>query len=254
MNLFVPLDIENSIRKSNEANDDKNWYVCGYASTPALDFQHDIVQPSGIDISYFKEHGWINYEHKNDAEFVIGVPTDNCYVDFQKGLYVEAMLFKDSKYAQDMWKLATDIKKSGAPRQLGFSIEGGIRKRNQQDNRIIDDMVVRNVALTTNPANPEATWEYFMKSFETGHGTTPDTQVDGGALRAESLARAISTLTYAYKISSPTEYTAMWKEVGEYLEKTGRNKQESAQIMLQLSRGISRQDAMEFITRKEITH
>lgn len=252
MKVFVPIDMEASLRKSNSGPDSqKKRYVCGYASTPTLDLQNDIVQPSGISLDYFVSDGWINYEHKKGAEYIIGVPTENCYVDFEKGLYVEAMLLEDNKYADDMWNLANSIEKSGSGRKLGFSIEGGIRKRNQMDSRIIEELVVTNVALTTNPVNTEATWEHFMKSIQTGHGTTPETQIDGGALRAESIARAISTLTYVYQISSPMEYAELWKHVGAYLDKADRNIEESAQIMLQLSRGVSRQEAQEFIRGKE---
>lgn len=251
LELFVPIDIEDSIAKSNDRQDEKNWYVCGFASTPDLDLQQDIVSPPGIDIGYFKKHGWINYEHKQDTEYIIGVPTDNCYVDFNKGLYVEAMLFKDSKYAQDMWSLAQAIRKSDCNRRLGFSIEGGVRRRNERDPRVIEELVIKNVALTTHPANPEATWEFFTKSFETGHGITPETQVDGGALRAESLASSIVQLSYLYKETNKDTIDSLWKEVNSILTKNGYSDRETAQLVLQLSKGTSLEEAQQFINGKE---
>lgn len=249
LDIFVPIDITSSINKSTQEGRGKDWYVRGFASTPDLDLQGDIVQPAGIDINYFVNSGWINYEHKQDAKYAIGVPTENCYVDMEKGLFVEAKLFKDNPHAQEMWKLANSIQKEGIDRQLGFSIEGGIRKRDIMDNRVIEDLVIKNVALTKSPANPKATWGMFMKSWTTGHEINPEQQVNGSALRREHLAQAVTHLTQMYRIGNPKEYNELWTQTSEYLDKSGRNTREAAIIMLQLSRGISRVEAEEFLEK-----
>lgn len=57
MDIFIPLDIESSIQKSQDEDGGENWYVRGFASTPDLDLQGDIVQPSGINIDYFVQYG-----------------------------------------------------------------------------------------------------------------------------------------------------------------------------------------------------
>lgn len=245
------MDIEDSIEKSDRHGDEKGWYVRGFASTPDLDFQGDIVTPGGIDIDYFVKHGWINYEHKQDAEYIIGVPTDKCYVDVEKGLFVEAYLLKDNKYAKDIWDLAKNIKKSGLPRQLGFSIEGSIRKRDALDSRVIQELVIKNVALTKSPANPHATWDMFMKSWTTGHEINPEKQTGAAALRREHLAQAITHLSYVYKISDPKEYEQLWIQTSEYLNDSGRNTKEIAVVTLQLSKGISRAEAEKFVNGLE---
>lgn len=247
LNIFVPMDIEGSFRKSEEEGRGKEWYVRGYASTPDLDLQGDIVQPAGIDIDYFVKSGWINYEHKQDAKYSIGVPTENCYVDLEKGLFVEARLFQENEFAQDIWDLAKNIKKSGINRQLGFSIEGAIRKRDDMDNRVIEDLVIRNVAITKSPANPHATWDMFMKSWTAGHEINPAEQTNGAALRREHLAQAVTHLSYMYKMSNPKEYNDLWTQTSEYLDKSGKNTRETAVVMLQLSRGISRKQAEKFL-------
>ncbi|AAY52865.1 hypothetical protein [Listeria phage List-36] len=249
MKIFVPIDIEGSLEKSHKG-DDKDWYVKGYASTPALDLQGEMVNPAGIDIGYFVDNGYINFEHRQEPDYVVGVPTSNCYVDFQKGLFVEARLFKDNEHAQSMWKLANSISKTGIDRQLGFSIEGAIRKRNTDDSRIIEEVVIKNVAVTMNPANPEATWETFMKSWTTGHGTTPDTQVNAGALRRESLANSISVLASAYKISDPIEFDNLWKDVSKFLDEKGEYNENEAIVMLQLAKGVSRVSACESLMNR----
>jgi hypothetical protein len=177
VNMFVEIDINESISKSNENSSEKAWYLRGYATTPDLDLQDDIVDPSGIDISHLISNGYINYEHYQGDEYRIGVPTDGTHVDPEVGLYVEAKLYKGNPYAKSIWNLATNIQKSGIDRKLGFSIEGFARQRDKKDPRIIKSTYITNVAVTTNPANPHATWDSFMKSFLAGYGITPDTQV-----------------------------------------------------------------------------
>ncbi len=250
VNVFVPIDLENSFKKSETAEDGKGWYVQGFASTPDLDLQNDIVSPNGIDISYFKEYGWINYEHKQDAEFIIGAPTENCYVDFEKGLFVEAKLYADNSYAKAMWKLAHSIKKSGDDRCLGFSIEGAIVSRDTQDDRVITSLVVRNVALTTHPANPHATWETLVKSWTTGHGTSPETQTNAGALRKEEIVGAITTLSHVYAITDSELIDKTWDDVSKYLAENEQVDKQVATILLQLSRGISKQQATDFLNKE----
>lgn len=244
VDLFVPIDIEDSIAKSNENPTEKSWYVRGYATTPDLDLQDDIINPTGIDISHFLNHGYINYEHHQGEEFKIGAPTRETHVD-DVGLFVEAKLYKGNPYAKSIWNLANNIAKSGIDRKLGFSIEGFARQRNPEDPRIIEKTYVTNVALTTNPANPNATWEAFMKSFLTGHGITPETQTDAAALRTESLARSLYNLSFAYKtIDNPKEFEQVWKEVGGYLDSMDRYTPESAVMFLQLFKGYSRNEAV----------
>lgn len=248
MHLFAPIDIDESIRKSEEEPEgSKSWYVKGYATTPDLDLQDDIIVPTGIDISHFITHGYINYEHNQSSDFKIGVPTENTVVD-DVGLYVEAKLYKNNPHAKAIWKLAEGISKSGVDRKLGFSIEGYAKQRNSDDPRIIEKSYITNVALTTSPANPNATWESFMKSFITGHGVTPDTQVGAGAIRAESFARSLYNLSFAYKsMEDPKEFDRVWKEVGSYLDAMDRQTPETAVMFLQLFKGFSRNEAIEKI-------
>lgn len=248
--IFVPIDVSSSVYKTNQSdNVEKKWYIQGYASTPDLDAQGEIVEPNGINIDYFVKSGWINYEHKQDAEYVIGAPTENTYVDFSKGLFVEAVLFKENKYAKQMWDLANQISKNGINRNLGFSIEGAIRKRNDVESHIVEDVMITNVAITKNPANTEATWETFMKGLTTGHETNPEEQTDGAAIRREYLSDAVTKLTWVYNETKPEELKTLWKEVAEKLDYSERNDRESGTVLLQLSEGITRKEAEEFIDK-----
>lgn len=254
LEVFLPIDFKESVKKSKDDEEGKKHrYICGFASTGSKDLQGDTILPSGINIDYFVKHGWINYEHNNDAEFIIGVPTENCYVDPEKGLYVEAMLLDNNKYAEDMWNLAEAIHKSGVNRKLGFSIEGG-GKRSKIDPGVIEGIVITNVALTVRPVNTEATWEHFMKSWTTGSGISPETQVDAGALRKESLASAITTLSSALKIKDDKERSELWKSTVQMLDESDRTSEEIAIVVLQLSRGLSYLDAFKYLKESKGGH
>ena len=69
MDIFVPIDIEGSLKKSAQDGRGKEWYVRGFASTPDLDLQGDIVRPSGLDIDYFVKSGWVNYEQNMQSVY-----------------------------------------------------------------------------------------------------------------------------------------------------------------------------------------
>ena len=258
-NIYVPIDIQSSIEKSNE-DSEGDWYVRGYATTPDLDLQNDIIDPRGIDISYFVKNGWVNAEHNHDTDHIVGVPTENCFVNLDQGLFVEAKLFKDNKNAQEMWALAESIQKSGVNRSLGFSIEGAVKSRSSSDNRVIEGVIISNVALTTHPANPNATWETLVKSWSTGYGITPDTQNDASALRREMFGKEITDLTHS--VRTMTKFYALPKDIqnfivksaaadldrGNALEHTEKNEDMPA-VMLQLAKGISFEDAKRFLNQ-----
>ncbi len=237
-NAFLEADLQKSV---DVKTDEKNYYFKGYASTPSRDRQGEVINPKGMSLDIFKSDGYVNYEHQKDK--LIGIPTDNCYIDPDKGLYIEVQLFKGNKYAEEMVELAQNLEKSGTGRKIGFSIEGMVKKRNTQDNTIIDEMVVTGVALTKLPANEQSRAEFVLKSFLTGTGTTPDTQVDAGALRRESLASSITNLTYVTKIKDLKEFNNTWNQVVEHLEKNNLMGYEESVVTLQLAKGLSRKDA-----------
>lgn len=209
-----------------------------------------MVDPEGIIIDHFLSRGYINYEHQQGEQFKIGVPTKNSYVDRNIGLYVEAKLYKKNPYAKGMWDLANNIAKSGIDRSLGFSVEGEVHERDKADPRIIRKALITNVALTTSPANPNTSWETFMKSFLTGYSIDSVDQEGAASLRIESLARSLHNLSYAYKDFSNTEdFAKVWKGIGEYLDSIERYTPETAVMFLQLFKGYSRMEAIEKIDK-----
>lgn len=251
LNVFIPID-ENSLSMKSQQDEDteveKDFYVSGYGSTPNVDLQGETVRPEGIEIdTIFLRQGFVNYEH--DHEKLIGVPTENCYVDKDYGLYIEAKLFKDDPYAKKMIDLAKHLKKANVNRNLGFSIEGIINKRNTNDNSIIESVTITGVALTASPANQESTWDYFMKSLQTGYETSPDTQVDGAAIRRESLANSITFISNLMNEYSSKEIATLMSDTTSMLEKDNKMDYETSILTLQIAKGISRRDAESTLLR-----
>lgn len=244
-NLFVPLE-EKSFKKSSNGKED-TYLIRGYASTPNKDRDGDIILPGNLNIQDFISRGFINYEHKQGDAYRIGVPTENTYIDPEHGLFVEAKLFMDNPYAQDMWNLSKSLAKSGSGRKVGFSIEGKLLGRDYRNPAIIKNVKVKNVAITTNPANPEATWETFTKSFTTGDDVVGAGISDEGAaaLRRQSIAHSISELCYNIKDVTDKE----WVEIAKTMDKEGRYDKDVMALFLQLSKGLSRNDAKETLNR-----
>lgn len=194
-NFVLPLDIQ----KSESEEDNSEWRIAGYASTDDEDRQGDSIIQKGLDISDFVNYGYFNLDHRNDM--ILGYPDKSaCKID-NKGFYVEGTLLKGVPAAQHMWEAAVALKKSNAPRKLGFSVEGKVLQRNALGK--IVKAKIYNVAITANPVNPNATFEALCKSFttdpdevnkalEAGHG-----EASGSALIPESLDSAFKTLSYA---------------------------------------------------------
>lgn len=208
-NVYLPIDTIKTIDTDSDNSSDASKHkiiIAGFASTPAFDFVGESILPIGIDDSYFKESGWIDYEH--DKDNIIGIPTERTFTDPQRGLFVEAELFSDNPYVEEILQLNRQLEQVGSSRKLGFSIEGKVAERDKDNPKIITEVKITGVAVTKTPANPEATWDYVQKSnaqiskgaITSGYGLSPDTQSDGGAIRAESLAGSITNLAQALEI------------------------------------------------------
>ena len=240
------VDAEVDIIKSEKEG---QRIIRGYASTPDEDRQGEILVQKGLDISYFVNHGWFNYDHDNSI--ILGYPTENTHID-ERGLWVEGVLLKGVPLADRIWNLAVALKKSNAPRKLGFSVEGKVLERD--GNRIVK-AVIYNCAITPRPVNTNATWEAVVKSFrpdaddyilnkslEAGYATSPETQEDGGALREESLERAVKVL--AEKLDDEEA----WKKYRSFLiANGGKFTKSEAIVYLQLHKGLSRKQATELV-------
>lgn len=233
--------MDGGISKSTDTDTGSSTYtIKGMASTGRLDLGNDIIDPKGIDISYFVEHGYINDNH--DGDKIIGYPTSNCKV-IDEGLYVEGKLFKDNPNVKKYIELADSLEKAGSQRKVGLSIEGAVKSRNVNDNRVIESVVITGLAVTMSPCNTDATIDEIVKSFMTGHGVAPENQVDAGALRRESIASSISNLTYTTSLQDISKRNDIWNDVVDYMTSNNKLGYEESVVTLQLAKGLSRKDA-----------
>lgn len=241
-NFYLPADID--ISKSGDENDERR--IRGYASNGSKDRQDEYIVQKGLDISNFVNYGWFNFDHKTDC--ILGYPDKKKTKIDSNGFYVEGVLLKGVPLADKIWNLAVSLKKSNAPRKLGFSVEGKILKRSASGK--IMQAKIYNVAITPNPVNPTATWEAVCKSFrdsedldkscEAGYEVKVGDENSGSALKKESLDSSFKT------IASLHEDTDEAKEKKEHIRKSLLNKSISvseAILYLQVFKGLSKSDA-----------
>lgn len=234
--------LDADVVKSDEAKSDAPWVIRGYASTETEDRQGETLMQKGLDISDFMNHGWFNFDHDNSI--IVGYPTAGCRVD-NHGLWVEGELLKGVPQAERMWNLAVALKKSNAPRRVGFSIEGKVLERD--GNRIVKAKIY-NIAITANPVNTTCSWEAVVKSFgglekalEAGHPVNPLESEGGEVFAKESLAKDLHNLSY---VIGDEENKKILKQ--KLSTKKSLTTSETA-LYLHLTKGWSHEQCMSFI-------
>lgn len=164
-NPLIKLDITSfDITKSEK--DDQHYFIKGYASVPTVDDDKEKVLTEGLDITPFKKYGVFNWEHKNEPEYILGIPIpEKCFVS-KAGFYTEGKLFKSNPKVQALWNIFNETKDLNR-NIIGMSIEGFITERDKNNPKIIKKAVVKNVALSHRPVNKSTlpTVEMFVKSI-----------------------------------------------------------------------------------------
>jgi hypothetical protein len=167
-NCWVPAQLI----KGRDSQGDEKWVIQGIASTATKDLQGEIVDQTGIDVTYFLNKGYFNYDHKPGAEYKVGEPTE-CRIT-KDGLFVKGWLYKDKKAAQDLWEHFNALNKSGSKRKMGFSIEGRVERRN---GNVIEKCWIQDIAITPAPVN-HTTWAEVVKSLSAATSTGSDDSSD----------------------------------------------------------------------------
>lgn len=248
-NFQLPADII----KSDNPEDTEEWRIGGYASTSDEDRQGDEIVQKGLDISDFVNYGYFNLDHRSDV--ILGYPDKSkCKID-SHGFYVEGVLLKGIEAAKNMWETAVALKKSNAPRRLGFSVEGKVLKRNALGK--IVKAKVYHVALTSSPVNTKATFDALCKSFaadtddnseelektlEAGHGDG-----SGSALIPESLESAFRNLSYA--IGDNEEAKQHMTALKQILNKRTEITKSELILYFQLTKGLSFADSASLVNK-----
>lgn len=167
--------------------------IGGIVSTDHLDKQHEVLLQEGLDFSPFLKSGYFNDNHSKNTGEAVGYPEIaelRTLPNGRKGWYVEGYLLKGHGPADNIWSMATALERSGAPRRLGFSVEGQILERDPSNPRTVRKAIVREVAITRCPVNDNTQLSILAKSLSVGHaGSGGNSGVPGaaGPLSQESL-------------------------------------------------------------------
>lgn len=165
--VWTPVDTS-AIEKAERSGEDVEVTrpIGGWCSTENLDRQDEVVVARGLDFSEFVAFGYFNDNHRQDTSSVLGYPRVAKLV--KSRWWTEGNLLVGYPPADRVWELAKALRKSRAPRNLGFSIEGKVLERDG-GNKIVRAKV-RNVAITNAPVNTDCTWKILSKAFASlGH-------------------------------------------------------------------------------------
>lgn len=222
----------------------------GYASTEDLDQDREQVLQKGLDFSYLKKSGYLNYDHQKmrvhgaELPIIVGYPT---HVEMRdRGLWVEGELLKGDpqsseqmRLANELWELGQALQKSGTDRRLAYSVEGGVLER--RGKKIVRS-VARHVAVTHKPVNASCSIETFAKSLCCGkcsphhpefnpahHCGNKHVEVDGLPFLSKALEKAADTVGHGALLKENLDRglsTALYgeKDCGCYDRTTGRFK------------------------------
>lgn len=190
--------------------------VRGFASTESLDQQGETILQDGLDFGPLLKSGFLNYDHQYaevagaKMPVIVGVPI--LAERREKGWWVEGELLKSEgptptseqiRMANELWELGLALQKSGR-RTLSYSVEGAVVER--RGSKIVKAMV-KHLAITHKPVNPDCTIEVFAKSLCCGncgkgghpcsHGMEKAMSTESAApLMKENLDRGMSGVLY----------------------------------------------------------
>lgn len=196
---WVPLQLgAETLSKAQEDDPPVTARIGGVCSTDDMDFEGERIAQNGLDWSYFLQHGWFNHEHQQGPAAVLGHPTRVEAVDDHR-TRVEGELYLAKPLAREIYETAYALHKAGAPRSLGFSIEGQVLARDPVTPKKVLKARVLNVAITSAPVNPHTNLELIARSMGAAAGyqepAVPDADASLSALMDQSLAPKLSSAT-----------------------------------------------------------
>jgi len=173
--------------------------IGGIVSTDALDKQSERIVQDGLDFSPFLTSGWFNDNHSRSSSGVVGYPSGatrvkkgdilpNGQASTHNGWWADGYLL-DTKKGRELYEIATAVQKTEGGRQLGFSIEGKVSKRDAKDPSTILRAQVKHVAVTHCPVNTDTELHVLAKAMTAGSAVDapPVSPGEGFALRQESM-------------------------------------------------------------------
>jgi hypothetical protein len=169
---FAPI----SFFEKSDAEEGQRRRFAGIASTDTPDQEDEVVLQNGLEWNHFVTKGWFNDNHSRKTGGVVGYPTGVKF--FAEGTrlpdgsvaksnlhWTEGYLLEGVPAADDIWNVGQALKKAGAGRQLGQSIEGKILKRAGDKGEVIAQAKITNVAITHCPVNADTNLGFLAKSL-----------------------------------------------------------------------------------------
>tara|TARA_Y100001973_G_scaffold106079_1_gene181926 strand:- start:2381 stop:3109 length:729 start_codon:yes stop_codon:yes gene_type:complete len=163
---WTPIDIAKSMPTISmpEENKEEEKFapISGLISSETKDLQGDTLLQGGVNWDYFLKKGWLNYEHKQGPEFIVGEP-----ISLEKrdgSTYLKGKLYLNTDLGKAVYNTAKAISEV-SDRRIGFSVEGQVLERDKSDSSIITKSRVLNVSVTAHPVNPDSTLEILARSL-----------------------------------------------------------------------------------------
>jgi hypothetical protein len=170
--IFTPA----TFFEKSDAPQGQRRRIAGLVTTDSRDRQAEQILQDGLDFTDFLgPYGWFNDNHSKSMTDVLGYPTAVQF--FTKGSalpdgttcpanghWAEGYLLEGMKKADEVWELAKALQNT--PRRLGFSIEGKVEKRLDEDRRVIARARVAAVAITHCPVNTDTGMRALVKALD----------------------------------------------------------------------------------------
>lgn len=186
--VWTPINIQKSEPASEEP---LKGPIAGIVSTEAKDLQGDSIMQSGCDWDYFLKRGWLNYEHQQGPEHIVGYPTvvKPTMLNGKRATMIEGYLLLDRPRAKEVYESAKAIQKAADGRSIGFSVEGQVLERDNKDPKIITKARILNVSVTAHPVNPDARLEVLARSLL--ELDVDQTNIGENSIKSDTLAEDI---------------------------------------------------------------
>ena len=172
--IFVPVS---AYKKSGSGATERR--IGGLISTESEDLDGEVILQDGLDFSTFLDKGYFNDNHSPKMADSLGYPTTvqivekgqimpNGRVAPARGTWAEGYLFPDYEPADKIWNLVNSMDKAGGSRNLGFSIEGEVLRRQGPNGKTVARARVDHTAITHCPKNGDTGVSQLVKSLANG--------------------------------------------------------------------------------------
>jgi len=174
-NMWMPINLGKELQYTHSEFQDgeprdlpQRIKIMGIASTEAPDEVGEIIIQDGIDWNYFLKRGFLNLEHKQGPEFVMGQPEAVQKTSYKGygATMLKGYLYSDKPSVKSLIETMEAMKKAGADRTIGLSVEGQVIERDRLNPKIIKRSKVLNVSITSSPCNADATMEIIKSMVE----------------------------------------------------------------------------------------